>query len=197
MGLSSGPRNAGILHINISKCLSTHPTQPNPTPKKPKNYFLFPSPLSLSAFPPIAKQSKQVTMAAPPPNPINKPRNPKKHSLKDLKTLGHQLLSSRTHINNLPLLLTYISPSFPPQHVLESLLSLHSFFSPILPDLPSSSRSPTHNKDNDEPDADVIYKTWLRSKFDEFVKSLVDVAVSPKAEDALKVSTFNYLFLLL
>ncbi|KAL9332891.1 hypothetical protein Peur_073030 [Populus x canadensis] len=125
-------------------------------------------------------------MAAPPPNPINKPRNPKKHSLKDLKTLGHQLLSSRTHINNLPLLLTYISPSFPPQHVLESLLSLHSFFSPILPDLPSSSRSPTHNKDNDEPDADVIYKTWLRSKFDEFVKSLVDVAVSPKAEDALK-----------
>lgn len=125
-------------------------------------------------------------MAAPPPNPINKPRNPKKHSLKDLKTLGHQLLSSRTHINNLPLLLTYISPNFPPQHVLESLLSLHSFFSPLLPDLPSSSRSPTHNKDNDEPDADVIYKTWLRSKFDEFVKSLVDVAVSPKAEDALK-----------
>ena len=133
-------------------------------------------------------------MAAAAPTPITKHRNPKKQSLKELKTLGHQLLSSRTHINNLPLLLTYISPNFPPQHVLESLLSLHSFFSPLLPDLPSSSRRPAHSKDNDEPDTDVIYKTWLRSKFDEFVISLIDVAVSPKSEDALKVSTFNYLF---
>ncbi|KAJ6386383.1 hypothetical protein OIU77_029366 [Salix suchowensis] len=125
-------------------------------------------------------------MAAAPPTPITKPRNTKKHSLRELKTLGNQLLSSRAHINNLPLLLTYISPNFPPQHVLESLLSLHSFFSPLLPDLPSSSRRPAHNKDNDEPDTDVIYKTWLRSKFDEFVISLIDVAVSPKSEDALK-----------
>ncbi|KAJ6759986.1 SOLUTE CARRIER FAMILY 17 [Salix purpurea] len=125
-------------------------------------------------------------MAAAPPAPITKPRNTKKHSLRELKTLGNQLLSSRAHINNLPLLLTCISPNFPPQHVLESLLSLHSFFSPLLPELPSSSRRPAHNKDNDEPDTDVIYKTWLRSKFDEFVISLIDVAVSPKSEDALK-----------
>ncbi|KAB5541841.1 hypothetical protein DKX38_014815 [Salix brachista] len=145
-----------------------------------------PLPPSTSAFPPIAKRSKEVAMAAAPPTPITKPRNTKKHSLRELKTLGNQLLSSRTHINNLPLLLTYISPNFPPQHVLEPLLSLHSFFSPLLPDLPSSSRRPTHNKDNDEPDTDVIYKTWLRSKFDEFIISLIDVAVSPKSEDALK-----------
>lgn len=184
----------GMLAFYILTSLNDSPPNPTQPLKNLKTAFCF-LPLSLSAFPPIAKRSKEVTMAAPPPpNPINKPRNPKKHSLKDLKTLGHQLLSSRTHINNLPLLLTYISPNFPPQHVLESLLSLHSFFSPILPDLPSSSRSSTHNKDNGEPDADVIYKTWLRSKFDEFVKSLVDVAVSPKAEDALKVCTFNYLF---
>jgi hypothetical protein len=182
-----------MLAFYILTSLNDSPPNPTQPLKNLKTAFCF-LPLSLSAFPPIAKRSKEVTMAAPPPNPINKPRNPKKHSLKDLKTLGHQLLSSRTHINNLPLLLTYISPNFPPQHVLESLLSLHSFFSPILPDLPSSSRSSTHNKDNGEPDADVIYKTWLRSKFDEFVKSLVDVAVSPKAEDALKVCTFNYLF---
>ncbi|CAK7329073.1 unnamed protein product [Dovyalis caffra] len=122
---------------------------------------------------------------ATPPHSINKAKNPKKQSLKDLKTLGHQLLSSRTHINNLPLLLNYISPNFPPQYVLESLLSLHSFFSPLLPDLPSSSRRIADSK-NDESNADFIYKTWLRSKLDEFVKSLLDVVVSPKAEDALK-----------
>ncbi|CAI0449563.1 unnamed protein product [Linum tenue] len=51
-----------------------------------------------------------------------------KHSLKELKALGQQLLSSRNHVNNLPILLNFFSPEFPPQYVLESLLSLQSFF---------------------------------------------------------------------
>ncbi|XP_044509697.1 protein NUCLEOLAR COMPLEX ASSOCIATED 4 isoform X2 [Mangifera indica] len=110
----------------------------------------------------------------------------KKHSLKELKTLGQQLLSSRTHINNLPLLLTFISPTSPPQHLLESLLSLQSFFTPVLPQLPASSSKRRKNEDSAKDDPEFIYKTWLRSKFDELVKSLVQVLLAPQTEDALR-----------
>lgn len=121
----------------------------------------------------------------------------RKHTLKELKTLGLQLLSSRTHINNLPLLLTYVSPSSPPQFLLESLLSLQSFFSPLLPHLPpssSSSKKRTEVSGNDDPE--FIYKTWLRSKFDELVKSLLLILISPQSEDAyafLRVSSYFFL----
>ncbi|KAI3442365.1 uncharacterized protein J3R85_001098 [Psidium guajava] len=107
-----------------------------------------------------------------------------KYKLKDLKTLGHQLLSSRAHVNNLPLLLTFVSPGSPPQHVLESLLSLQSFFTPLVPDLPSSSASGL--KEDAKADPESIYRTWLRSKFDDFVRSLIEVAVSAQAEETLK-----------
>lgn len=115
-----------------------------------------------------------------------------KDSLSDLKTLGHQLLSSRAHINNLPLLLTFISPTSPPAHVLESLLSLQSFFTPLLPQLPAafSSKSPSKTQVDDP---ELIYRTWLRSKFDEFVRLLIDVALSEEAEEALKVG-FCFVF---
>ena len=111
-----------------------------------------------------------------------------KRSLSDLKTLGRQLLSSRAHINNLPLLLTYISPSSPPHYVLEALLSLQSFFSPLLHDLPPLSSSKPSLSSNGDPE--VIYRTWLRSKFDELVKSLIDIAVSSGCEETLRVSSF-------
>ncbi|XP_065866887.1 protein NUCLEOLAR COMPLEX ASSOCIATED 4 isoform X2 [Euphorbia lathyris] len=114
----------------------------------------------------------------------------KSKSLKEVKTLGQQLLSSRTHINNLPLLLNFVSPDFPPQYVLESLLSLHSFFIPLLPSLPSSSsfnkkRKITKDNDNDD-DAEAIFRTWLRSKFDEFVTLLINLLFSTQAEEALR-----------
>ncbi|KAJ4715831.1 Nucleolar complex 4 [Melia azedarach] len=112
----------------------------------------------------------------------------RKHSLKELKTLGQQLLSSRAHINNLPLLLTFVSPTSPPQFLLESLLSLQSFFTPVLPQLPpsASSSSKTVSEDSRKNDPEFIYKTWLRSKFDELVRLLVDVLISPASEDALR-----------
>ncbi|KAL0560895.1 hypothetical protein IC582_001312 [Cucumis melo] len=115
-----------------------------------------------------------------------KTKNEKTHSLSDLKTLGLQLLSSRAHINNLPLLLTFVSPSSPPPYVLEALLSLQSFFITNLPTLPSSSKPPLAG-DDVQVDAEFIYRTWLRSKFDELVKSLIDVAVSSECDDTLKV----------
>ena len=105
-----------------------------------------------------------------------------KHTLSDLKTLGHQLLSSRSHINNLPLLLTHVNSTSPPQYVLESLLSLQSFFLPLLPDLPPSTADRSKSKD----DSEFIYRAWLRSKFHDFITCLIDVLISPHPEDTLK-----------
>ncbi|PRQ25192.1 putative nucleolar complex protein [Rosa chinensis] len=103
--------------------------------------------------------------------------------LSDLRALGHDLLSSRTHINNLPKLLSYVTPSSPPQYVVESLLSIQAFFTPVLPDLPSSSSKPNHSQDDDP---EFIYRTWLRSKFDELVESLIQLLLSPECDETLK-----------
>ncbi|TYH90826.1 hypothetical protein ES332_A13G075300v1 [Gossypium tomentosum] len=115
-------------------------------------------------------------------------KKPKKMKLKELKILGQQLLSSRAHINNLPLLLGFISPSSPPPYVLESLLSLQSFFTTVLADLPPSQSSKKRPRidDSAKQDPEFIYRTWLRSKFDEFVTLLIEVLISPDTEDALR-----------
>ncbi|GER57760.1 nucleolar complex protein-like protein [Striga asiatica] len=110
-------------------------------------------------------------------------RKRENHSLSDLKKLGEDLLTSRAHVNNLPILLTFISPSSPPQHALESLLSLQSFFTPLVPQLPSSS---SQAYSDSEPDPELIYRTWLRSKFDDFVGRLIDVVGSSQSDDALR-----------
>ncbi|KAG7579457.1 CCAAT-binding factor [Arabidopsis thaliana x Arabidopsis arenosa] len=112
-----------------------------------------------------------------------KQKKKEKYTLKELKSLGHDLLTSRSHINNLPLLLTFVSPESPPEFVVESLLSLQSFFTPLLSQLPSTSSSPSSTKDDDP---EVVFKAWLRSKFDEFVKLLLDVLVSQQSEDSLR-----------
>ncbi|KAK8568372.1 hypothetical protein V6N13_106296 [Hibiscus sabdariffa] len=119
---------------------------------------------------------------------LTKKPNTTKLKLKELKILGQQLLSSRAHINNLPSLLTFISSSSPPQHVLESLLSLQSFFTTVLPDLPPSQSSKKRPRldDSAKEDPEFIYRTWLRSKFDEFITLLIEVLVSPDTEDALR-----------
>jgi U3 small nucleolar RNA-associated protein 19 len=112
-----------------------------------------------------------------------KQKKNEKYTLKELKSLGHDLLTSRSHINNLPLLLTFVSPESPPQFVVESLLSLQSFFTPLLSQLPPTSSSPSSTKTEDP---EVVFKAWLRSKFDEFVKLLLDVLVSQQSEDSLR-----------
>ncbi|KAJ0265364.1 Protein NUCLEOLAR COMPLEX ASSOCIATED 4 [Hirschfeldia incana] len=137
---------------------------------------------------------------------LSKKQQKKKENLtlKELKSLGSDLLSSRAHINNLPLLLSFISPESPPQFVVESLLSLQSFFTPLLSQLPSSSspsssstKRPRSQEEEDDSskttktaevdeDPEVVFKAWLRSKFDEFVKLLLDVLVSQQSEDTLR-----------
>ncbi|OAY52225.1 protein NUCLEOLAR COMPLEX ASSOCIATED 4 [Manihot esculenta] len=113
-----------------------------------------------------------------------KKKSKAKRTLQEVKTLGQQLLSSRTHINNLPLLLSFVSPNFPPQYVLESLLSLQSFFTTLLPSLPSSFKSTKTTSEED--DAELIYRTWLRSKFDDLVRSLIDLLLSEQVDEALR-----------
>ncbi|KAK1424074.1 hypothetical protein QVD17_19386 [Tagetes erecta] len=59
-------------------------------------------------------------------------------------------------------------------------MSLQSFFTPLLPQLPSSSAKPTE-------DPESIYLTWVRSKFDEFVQFLIQLSVSSTlSEEALR-----------
>ncbi|WCJ40027.1 Protein NUCLEOLAR COMPLEX ASSOCIATED 4 [Euphorbia peplus] len=116
----------------------------------------------------------------------SKTKSKSKQSLKDVKKLGQELLSSRTHINNLPLLLNFVSPNFPPQYALESLLSLQSFFIPLLPSLPSSVNNPKSKRKITNNDADVIFTTWVRAKFDEFVSLLIDLLFSAQKEEALR-----------
>ncbi|XP_049402356.1 protein NUCLEOLAR COMPLEX ASSOCIATED 4 [Solanum stenotomum] len=120
--------------------------------------------------------------------PSKKQKKNKKHdkySLSDLKTLGHQLLSSRAHVNNLPLLLSFITPSTRPKYALESLLSLQSFFIPLLPQLPSTTVSSSFTSDS-QGDPEFIYRTWVRSKFDDFVQSLLDIVICSQSDDSLR-----------
>lgn len=112
------------------------------------------------------------------------------NTLAELKTLGRKLLSSREHINNLPILLTFINPSSRPQYALEALLSLQAFFTPLIPDLPSTTSAADPR---DEPE--IIYRIWLRSKFEDLVQSLIDIAISSQCEQALRVSTINLLLI--
>nr|XP_043634332.1 protein NUCLEOLAR COMPLEX ASSOCIATED 4 [Erigeron canadensis] len=112
----------------------------------------------------------------------NNKRKKKHQDLSDVRVLGQQLLSSRAHINNIPLLLNFLDPtsSHPPEIILESLLSLQSFFTPLLPRLPSSSAKPTE-------DPESIYQTWVRSKFDEFAQILIQLSLSSTLpEEALR-----------
>ncbi|CAI0560446.1 unnamed protein product [Linum tenue] len=65
-------------------------------------------------------------MASPASRNQKSRKSKSKHSLKELKALGQQLLSSRSNVINLPILLNFISPEFPSQYVFESILSLQS-----------------------------------------------------------------------
>ncbi|CAL1400155.1 unnamed protein product [Linum trigynum] len=56
-------------------------------------------------------------MASPASRNQKSKKSKSNHSLKELKAFGQQLISSRNHVNNLPILLNFISPEFPPQYV--------------------------------------------------------------------------------
>ncbi|KAK2665735.1 hypothetical protein Ddye_004309 [Dipteronia dyeriana] len=92
----------------------------------------------------------------------------RKQSLKELKTLGQ---SSRKQLTT-------------PDHVRVSGVAAAAA-PPRLPPFSSSKKNRVDGKSKKE-DPEFVYKTWLRSKFDELVRSLIHVLFSPLSEDALR-----------
>ncbi|KAJ0681950.1 putative nucleolar complex protein [Helianthus annuus] len=135
----------------------------------------------MASIQPSPKKRKNNNKQSTEINKSNKKKK-KNQDLADVRKLGQQLLSNRSHINNLPLLLNILNPtsSSPPEFILEALLSVQSFFTPLVAELPSSSAKPTE-------DPESVYGVWLRSKFDEFVEFLIRLSVSTTlVEEALR-----------
>ncbi|XP_047051006.1 protein NUCLEOLAR COMPLEX ASSOCIATED 4-like [Lolium rigidum] len=107
---------------------------------------------------------------------------------KEVKSLGHELLSSRAHLNHAPTLLALLSPSAPPKIALESLISLQSFFEPLLPSIPSAAAAAAEATSSDPK---LVFGAWLRQRFDEFVAALVELSVPPCSDDAIREVAFD------
>nr|CAB3485557.1 unnamed protein product [Digitaria exilis] len=105
-------------------------------------------------------------------------------TLDEVKTLGLELLSSRAHLNNAPVLLALLSPSAPLDLALEALISLQSFFVPLIPSIPSASAAATVGDAGSDPE--LVFGAWLRQRFDELVAALVELSVSPHSDDAIR-----------
>ncbi|CAN6229319.1 unnamed protein product [Urochloa humidicola] len=105
-------------------------------------------------------------------------------TLDEVKTLGCELLSSRAHLNHAPALLKLLSTSAPLDVALEALISLQSFFVPLIPSIPSASAAATVGDAGSDPE--LVFGTWLRQRFDELVAALVELSVSPHSDDAIR-----------
>jgi U3 small nucleolar RNA-associated protein 19 len=103
-----------------------------------------------------------------------------------VKTLGEELLSSRANLNHAPTLLALLSPSAPLDLALEALISLQSFFVPLLPSIPSAAATAAAAAGDADPE--LVFRSWLRKRFDELVAALVELTVSPHSDDAIRVS---------
>ncbi|KMZ70850.1 Nucleolar complex protein 4 [Zostera marina] len=106
-------------------------------------------------------------------------------SLDDVKDLGTDLLTSTTSINNLPRLIAFLSPSSPSEFIVEAVLALQPFFVTILPEIYSYSRK-KRDSEKEESDPEVVYKEWIRSRFDDFVDSLIKIAVSEETDRGVR-----------
>lgn len=112
-----------------------------------------------------------------------------KTQLAATKKLGKELLQSRAHVNNAPLLLATLTSSSNPQVLREALLSLEAFFVPLVKSgefSPSAQRKASEalrgTRDGDAgadategemAKADAIYKKWVWDRYREFVNTLL------------------------
>uniref|UniRef100_J3M0S6 CCAAT-binding factor domain-containing protein n=1 Tax=Oryza brachyantha TaxID=4533 RepID=J3M0S6_ORYBR len=104
-------------------------------------------------------------------------------TLGEVKSIGQELLTSRAHLNHVPALLALLSPTAPLDLALEALISLQSFFVPLLPSIPSSATAAAAVGDADP---ELVFRSWLRKRFDELVAALVEFAVSPHSDEAIR-----------
>uniref|UniRef100_A0A804RHT3 CCAAT-binding factor domain-containing protein n=1 Tax=Zea mays TaxID=4577 RepID=A0A804RHT3_MAIZE len=105
-------------------------------------------------------------------------------ALDEVKKLGTELLSSRSHLNHAPALLALLSPTAPLDLALEALISLQSFFVPLIPSIPSASAAANAGDAGSDPE--LVFGAWLRQRFDELVAALVELSVSPHSDDAIR-----------
>lgn len=107
----------------------------------------------------------------------------------EVKALGLELLSSRAHLNHAPTLLALLSPTAPLSIALEALISLQSFFEPLLPSIPSASAAAAAAAGGASDDPELVFGAWLRQRFEEFAAALVELSVSPDSDDAIDPDT--------
>ncbi|KAK3141687.1 hypothetical protein QOZ80_4BG0337110 [Eleusine coracana subsp. coracana] len=103
-------------------------------------------------------------------------------TLEEVKSLGRELLSSRAHLNHAPVLLSLLSPTAPLDLALEALISLQSFFVPLIPSIPSAAAAAGDACGNPE----RVFGSWLRQRFDELVAALIELSMSPRSDDAIR-----------
>jgi U3 small nucleolar RNA-associated protein 19 len=109
--------------------------------------------------------------------------------LEQVKSLGRDLLSARTHLNHAPVLLKLLSPSTRLDLAVEALISLQSFFVPLTPSVFSSSAATAAAAAGDAcGDPELVFGSWLRHRFDELLAALVELSVSSQSADAIRVS---------
>ncbi|KAF3340301.1 nucleolar complex protein 4 B isoform X2 [Carex littledalei] len=125
-----------------------------------------------------SKKPRKEKSSTKSPKKRDEKGNNKPQTLDEVRKLGNDLLSSRAHLNNLPDLLSFISPSpHSLEFAVEAMISLQSFFVPLLSEMKST---------GDDQDPETVFKSWLKERFNEFMRSLVQEAVSSETDETLK-----------
>eukprot|EP00250_Pteridium_aquilinum_P005255 c15379_g1_i1 orf=41-1993(+) len=127
-------------------------------------------------------------------------------SVQAVKRLGEELLTSKAHINNAPSLLSLLSKalesptSSSEDCLLQALLSLQAFFSPLLssgelsPQAFENAQHTLQNKTGEHAhQAQAVYHAWLWDKYSEFLDVLLKFMVSPATSSSVQVASVDAL----
>ncbi|KAH9304257.1 hypothetical protein KI387_008661, partial [Taxus chinensis] len=127
-----------------------------------------------------------------------------------VKTLGQELLTSRAHVNNAPILISLLSSCLKNEthsdQGLEALITLQAFFLPLLRTKLATSavkeasqrlkkkRKRIEGGENDDGEkAEDIYRNWLWSKYRELLRLLREIVVSSVPSPTLRVAAMDSL----
>lgn len=126
-----------------------------------------------------------------------------------VERLGRELLTSRAHVNNAPILISVLASCLEDKkrsvQGLEALMSLQAFFLPLLrTELETSAVKEASQrlkrKMNEEGeakeaelDAEAIYRNWLKSKYEEFLGLLKKIALSSLPSATLRAAALDAL----
>ncbi|KAL3702235.1 hypothetical protein R1sor_020257 [Riccia sorocarpa] len=118
-------------------------------------------------------------------------RNKSSKLLEETKQLGNDLLTSRSHVNNAPLLLSTLSDAKHSNAARgEALRSLQAFFVSLLRTGKLEPGAGTNQESIDGGNPEAIYKMWVRSKYQEFRKVVFRIA-SKEPSTGLQIEALN------